>query len=44
MFTAFPIMWYALFDSEFEKDELLENPHHFKIGLKSKILCIRLIL
>jgi magnesium-transporting ATPase (P-type) len=36
LFTAFPIMWYALFDEEFLKEELLSNPKHFKIGLKSK--------
>jgi len=35
LFTAFPIMWFALFDQEFQKDELLEDPKHFKIGLKS---------
>ena len=35
LFTAFPIMWFALFDQEFSKEELLETPAHFKIGLKS---------
>jgi hypothetical protein len=29
-------MWYALFDQEHLKEELLSNPKHFKIGLKSK--------
>lgn len=36
LFTAFPIMWFALFDQEYDKDELLSEPKHFKIGLKSK--------
>jgi phospholipid-transporting ATPase len=35
LFTAFPIMWYALFDEEHVKEELLRNPKHFKIGLKN---------
>lgn len=35
LFTAFPIMWFALFDQEFLRDELLEDPVHYKIGLKS---------
>lgn len=35
LFTAFPIMWYALFDEEHVKEELLTNPKHFKIGLKN---------
>jgi magnesium-transporting ATPase (P-type) len=28
-------MWYALFDEEHVKEELLSNPRHFKIGLKN---------
>lgn len=28
-------MWFALFDQEFSKEELLETPAHFKIGLKN---------
>lgn len=28
-------MWYALFDAEYLKDELLTDPKHFKIGLKN---------
>lgn len=35
LFTAFPIMWFALFDQEHLKEELLSNPKHFKIGLKN---------
>lgn len=35
LFTAFPIMWFATFDQEFLKDELLKDPRHFKIGIKS---------
>lgn len=36
LFTAFPVMWFALFDEQFVKEELLSNPNHFKIGIKSK--------
>jgi phospholipid-transporting ATPase len=35
LFTAFPIMWYALFDEQYLKEELLNDPRHFKIGLKN---------
>jgi magnesium-transporting ATPase (P-type) len=28
-------MWYALFDEEHLKEELLKDPKHFKIGLKN---------
>jgi len=35
LFTAFPIMWYALFDEQYLKEELLKEPKHFKIGLKN---------
>ena len=31
--TSFPIMYYALFDFEFEKETFMSNPHHYKIGL-----------
>ena len=36
MFTAFPIMWFSLFDFEFTKEEFLKNPSHYKIGLKNR--------
>jgi hypothetical protein len=38
LFTAFPIMWFAIFDSEHPRDVFLENPGLYKIGLKSKFL------
>jgi len=33
--TSFPIMYYALFDFEFEKDTFMSNPLHYKLGLQS---------
>jgi phospholipid-transporting ATPase len=36
VFTAFPIMWFALYDSEYSREELISNPKHYTIGLKSK--------
>lgn len=33
-FTSVPIMYYALFDFEFEKKEFLSNVKHYQIGLK----------
>ena len=32
--TSFPIMYYALFDFEFEKDVFMSNPFHYKLGLQ----------
>jgi magnesium-transporting ATPase (P-type) len=29
-------MWYALFDFQYSKEELLTNSYHYKIGLKCK--------
>jgi hypothetical protein len=37
LFTAFPIMWFAIFDQEKSRDEFLEDPKLYKIGLKSKL-------
>ena len=32
-YTAFPIMFYALFDFEKPKEELLANPEYYKLGI-----------
>jgi phospholipid-transporting ATPase len=36
VFTAFPIMFFALFDQEHTKRELMESPKLYKIGLKNQ--------
>lgn len=36
IFTSLPIVWYALFDYEHDKEELLKNPKHYEIGIKHK--------
>lgn len=33
VFTFVPIIWYAVFDWEFDKQTLLDNPHLYRIGL-----------
>jgi magnesium-transporting ATPase (P-type) len=33
-YTSFPIMWFAMADWEYTKDELLNNPKLYKIGLQ----------
>lgn len=35
-FTSLPILYYAVFDFEFEKEELLTDYRHYRIGFKSK--------
>lgn len=35
-FTSIPIMWFALYDFQYDKEELLAHPKHYQIGLKSK--------
>ena len=35
-FSAFPIMWYSLFDYEFSKEILLSKPKKYSIGLKDE--------
>jgi hypothetical protein len=44
VFTAIPVMWFALFDSQFPKEDLLSEPKHYKIGLLSKFYKILTIL
>jgi len=34
IFASLPILWYSLFDFEFEKEEFLRNPRHYIVGLK----------
>ena len=34
IFASVPILWYALYDYEYEKEEFLTNPKHFIVGLK----------
>ena len=33
VFTAFPIMWFAIFDQEFEKREFVKDPYLYWIGI-----------
>jgi len=33
IFTAMPIIWYAVFDWEHQKEDLLKNPRYYTIGL-----------
>ena len=35
IFTAIPIIWFAIFDFQYKKEELLKNSKHYKIGLNS---------
>ena len=34
IFASVPILWYALYDFEYDKDEFLRNPAHYIVGLK----------
>jgi magnesium-transporting ATPase (P-type) len=36
VFTAFPIIWFATMDYQYNKEELLTNTEHYEIGLKDK--------
>lgn len=33
IFTGLPIIWFAVFDFEYEKEVLLRNPKLYRIGL-----------
>jgi phospholipid-transporting ATPase len=35
-FTAFPIMWWAIYDMQHTKQELVANPKLYEIGLKNQ--------
>ena len=34
-FTSLPIMWFAIYDLEYEKEEFLENYKLYKIGFQN---------
>jgi magnesium-transporting ATPase (P-type) len=34
-FSSIPIMWFALFDFEHEKEEFMKRPKLYEIGLKN---------
>jgi phospholipid-transporting ATPase len=36
MFSAVPIIWFAIFDFQFKKETFMENPKLYEIGLKHK--------
>ena len=35
-FTGAPIMWWAIFDFEFEKKVFMQKPELYKMGLKDE--------
>ena len=37
LFSAVPIGFYAIFDREFEKEELVNNPENYKLGLNGQL-------
>lgn len=36
MFSSMPIVWFAVFDFQFEKSQLLSESKHYKVGLNDK--------
>ena len=36
MFTAFPVMWFAVYDMQYEASRLLKEPALYKIGLRNE--------
>ena len=36
IFTSWPIMYFALFDYQYTREEFLKKPHLYKIGLQNK--------
>ncbi len=36
-FTSLPVMWFAIFDFEFTKEEFLSNSKHYQLGFRSKL-------
>ena len=36
MFTSVPIVWFAVMDTQFVKNDLLTNTKHYRIGLKDQ--------
>ena len=43
VFTALPIMWFALFDEEFTKASFLKEPKHYWIGLANQYYTFKLL-
>ena len=37
LFASLPIIWYSVFDFQYDKDEFLKRPLSYKIGLKHKL-------
>ena len=37
LFSAVPVAFYAVFDREYEKEELVNKPEHYKIGLLGQL-------
>jgi phospholipid-transporting ATPase len=35
IFTGMPIIWFAVFDWEYPKEEFMKHPRHYKIGLEN---------
>lgn len=33
IFTAYPVVWFAIMDLEISKKKLLENPENYELGL-----------
>jgi phospholipid-transporting ATPase len=36
VFTAFPIIWFAVYDMQYPKEELITNPKLYSIGLNNE--------
>jgi len=36
LFTSLPIIWFGIFDQAFEKEELLSNSKHYRIGFRNE--------
>jgi len=43
VFTALPILWFAIFDEEFSKQTFLNEPKHFWIGLYDEYYSFKLL-
>lgn len=33
LFTAYPVVWFAIMDLEISKKELISNPYNYELGL-----------
>jgi hypothetical protein len=36
MFTSLPIVWFAVMDQQYEKEEFMKRSRHYRIGLQDK--------